>query len=349
MINLKKHGILLEKTENGFETEAVFNPAAVRVGDLVHLFYRAVRPGNYSTIGHCILDGPLKVMERKDKPLLFPEKNYESQGIEDPRITEIEGTYYLTYSAYDRVNVFGTYATSTDLINFRKQKIITPKFTYREYKHLIECCSGLGDKYLFHYKLFKEHGLGAELYRKLFVWDKNIMFFPKKIDGKFALLHRIHPGIQLALFENFRDLTVDFWKDHLMNLEKHIVLNPKFPHESSHIGAGCPPIETKDGWLLIYHAAEDTPRGFVYHATAALLDLNDPRKELARLQEPLISPTFDWEKEGVVKNIIFPSGAVQFDDELYIYYGAADSRVAVASVGIHELLNELKKSKKQEL
>lgn len=122
-------------------------------------------------------------------------------------------------------------------------------------------------------------------------------------------------------------------------------MDPKLHHESSHIGGGCPPIETPNGWLLIYHTAEDTPQGFVYHASAALLDLNNPQKELARLSEPLISPSYQWEKEGVVKNIIFPSGAVVFDDTLYIYYGAADTRIGVASVKLSELLNELEKLK----
>ncbi len=339
---IKKEGILLKKTQNGFENEAVFNPAAIRAGGFVHLFYRAVRAGNYSSIGYCKLKGPTEVLERSTKPLLFPEKKYESQGIEDPRITKIEDLYYLTYSAYDRVNVLGAYATSTNLKNFKKHGLITPRFTYREYKHFVECCTGLSDKYLYHYRIFKEHGLGVELSRKLYVWDKNLMFFPKKINGKFALLHRIHPGIQLVLFEKFQDLTRDFWEAYMMNLERHIVLDPKLPYESSHIGGGCPPIETPEGWLLIYHAAESTPKGFVYHASAALLDLEDPRMELARLKVPLLSPTYEWEKRGVVKNIIFPSGAVVFGDTLYIYYGAADTRVATASVKLNALLNDLK-------
>ena len=345
MPNIKKEGIILEKTQNGFENEAVFNPAAIKEGDFVHLFYRAVRVKNYSSIGYCRLDGPLAIAERYAKPILFPEKNYESQGIEDPRITKIEDTYYMTYSVYNNVNVLGAYAVSDDLKTFKKKKVITPKFTYREYKHFIECCSNLGEKYLYHYKIFKEHGLGKELSRKLYVWDKNLMFFPKKIKGKFAMLHRIHPGIQLVYFDDFKDLTVEFWEDYMINLEKHIVMDPKLAHESSHIGGGSPPIETKDGWLLIYHTAEDTPEGFVYHASAALLDLNNPKKELARLPEPLISPSFAWEKEGIVNNIIFPSGSAVFDNTLYIYYGAADLHVAAVSVKLDELLNVLKKSK----
>ncbi len=344
MQKVKKLGILLDKTELGFENDGVFNPAVISEDDAIHLFYRAVRVGNYSSIGYCRLVQPDKVEVRHKKPLLFPEYKYESQGIEDPRISKIEDTYYMTYTAYNKINAAGAVATSPDLKKFKKEGVITPQLTYREYKHLVECSPGLNEKYFFHYKIFKEHGLGPEVAGKLNIWDKNLMFFPKRINGKFALLHRIHPGIQLVYFDRFEDLTREFWEDYFMNLEKHIVMDPELYYESSHIGGGCPPIETDQGWLLIYHAAQDTPHGFKYHASAALLDLQDPKKEISRLKSPLISPTFKWEKEGVVNNIIFPSGAIVYDDHLYIYYGAADERVGVASIELNELLDQLKKN-----
>lgn len=343
-MKIKKEGILLRKTGNGFENEGVLNPACYQEGDKVHMYYRAVREGNYSSLGYCLLDGPLKVEERWDKPVIIPEKNYESQGVEDPRIVKLEEKYYLTYSAYDNTNVFGALAVSSDLKVFYKKGLITPKLTYRQYKHLIECCNCLNEKYLFHYKIFKQHGLGPEVAKKLFVWDKNVIFFPEKIDGKFTFFHRIHPGIQLVQVDNLKQLTPSFWKDYMMNLSDHIVMDPEYSHESSHIGGGCPPVKTDKGWLIIYHAAEDHPHGYIYHAAAALLDLKNPLKVIGRLKKPLISPSYKWEKEGVVNNIIFPSGTAIFDERLYIYYGAADEHVAVASVDINELLEELIKS-----
>ena len=342
--SVQRHGVVLDKTDHGFENAGALNPACIRVGDEVHMFYRAVRHGNYSTVGHCILKGPREVAMRADKPLMIPEHPYESQGVEDPRIVKIDDTYYLTYTVYDRMNAMGAYATSQDLKTFTKHPVITPQFTYREFKKLIDCCVDLNQKYLFHYKVLKEHGLGEEMADKLLVWDKNLMFFPRKIKGQFALLHRIHPGIQLVLFDDPKDLDRTFWEHYLMDLKEHIVMDPLLPHESSHIGGGAPPIETADGWLIIYHAAEDTPNGFVYHACAALLDLDDPRKVIGRLKKPLISPRDEWEKEGYVKNIVFPSGTAVFDDDLYIYYGAADERVAVASVKLTALLEQLKRS-----
>ena len=341
-LEVKRHGVILNPTEQGFENDGVFNPACIREDEHVHMFYRAVRHGNYSSIGYARLNGPLDVAQRRKKPVLVPEKRYESQGIEDPRIVKIEDRYYLTYSVYDRVNVSAAFATSTDLKKWQKHRVITPRFTYRDYKHFIECCTGLSEKYLFHYRILKEHGLGRELSRKLYVWDKNIMFFPRKINGKFALLHRIYPGIQIVYFNDRRELTSEFWEDYLINLERYIIMDPELPHESSHIGAGAPPIETPDGWLLIYHSGETTPRGHKYHACAALLDLDTPTEVIARLKVPLLSPKLRWEKHGVVSNIIFPSGTALFGDDLFIYYGAADERVAVASVKLSSLLAQLR-------
>lgn len=340
---LTKHGVILEKTMNSFESLGVFNPATIQIGDKVHMFYRAVREGNFSTIGYCTLDGPLKILNRYKTPIFYPETPEEFQGVEDPRITKIDETFYLSYSAYDGINVFGAYATSKDLKNFERKGIITPKFTFEEYSELIiNNFEKINSKHLIFYDLFNRYRLTEIMKSKIYVWDKNVIFFPKRIQGKFAVLHRLYPSIQILYFNQPSDLTVEFWEDYISNLQKHILLNPKCKFENAHIGGGCPPIETKEGWLLIYHSAQLTSKGFVYHACAALLDLMNPKIIKARLKEPFFSPTEVYEKNGYVNNVVFPTGTSIFDQDLYIYYGAADCRVAVASVNINALLNKLK-------
>ncbi|MFT5753597.1 MAG: putative GH43/DUF377 family glycosyl hydrolase [Flavobacterium sp.] len=340
-----KHGVLLEKTNNSFENLGVFNAATIQVGNEVHMFYRAVREGNFSSIGYCKLNGPLKIVDRNKEPIFYAETPEEFQGVEDPRITKIEDTYFLSYSAYDGINVFGAYATSKELKNFERKGIITPKFTFEEYSELIKKnYEKINLKHILFYNLFRLYKLADIMKSKIYVWDKNIVFFPKKIKGKYAVLHRLYPSIQILFFDSPTELTVEFWKDYISNLQKHIVFIPKYKFESGHIGSGCPPIETKDGWLLIYHSAQLTTKGYVYHACAALLDIENPKKLLSRLKKPLFSPTEIYEKEGNVNNVVFPTGTAVFDQELYIYYGAADSRVAVASININTLLDELKKN-----
>ena len=344
MITVKKYGVLIEKAHNSFEDEGVFNPAIYQDKNEVHMFYRAVRKGNFSSIGYCKLDGPLNVIERSEKPVLYPEKSYEFKGVEDPRITKIEDTFYLTYAAYDGINVFGAFATSKDLKKFDRKGIITPIFTFDEYSELLKNNYEQIKKhhYLF-YDLFKRYKISELMKENIYVWDKNLVFFPKKINGKFALLHRLYPSIQLVCFNTPEELTPDFWRNYISNFKKNIVLLPKYNYESSHIGAGCPPIETKKGWLLIYHAAQITSKGLIYHASAALLDLNNFKTVIGRLKTPLFSPTEKYETEGIVNNVVFPTGTAIFENNLYIYYGAADSKVAVASVDIDELLTELLK------
>ncbi len=332
MINVTKHGIILSKRNFAFEAEGVLNPAVIQFEGSIHMFYRAVAKGNRSSIGYCRLEDPLTVIEQYDYPIVVAENDYEAQGVEDPRIVKIEDTFYLSYSGYDGQNAFGCVALSDDLKTFQKLGVIVPKVTGDELRSLL-----------------KEKSLNLKYFQpstgNQYVWDKNLVFFPRKINGKLAFLHRIRPGIQIAFAKDLRDLTTEYWHKYFSEFENHIVLDPKFTHELSYIGGGCPPIETDYGWLLIYHGVHDTINGYEYVACAALLDLDDPTKEIARLPYPLFKPEEKWETEGYVDYVCFPTGSVEVNDVLYIYYGAADERIGVASLSKSCLLEELLKYK----
>jgi beta-1,2-mannobiose phosphorylase / 1,2-beta-oligomannan phosphorylase len=339
MIEVKKEGILLSKTNLDFENEAVLNPATIKEGDCVHMYYRAVRNGNHSSIGYCKLDGPLTVTERWDHPFMVPEFDYESQGVEDARITKIEDTYYMTYTAYDGTNARGALATSKDLMHFKKQGIIVPPISYAHFVFLVEAAGKVNENYYHNHKFYYQESDPEE---KILLWDKNLVFFPRKINGNLVFLHRIRPGIQLVSVKSLQELTLEFWENYFANFQDHIVMDPMFEHESAYIGSGCPPIETEHGWLLIYHGVQDTDQGFIYSACAAvLLDIDDPTKEIARLPNALFSPQYKWETEGDVDNVVFPTGTALFGDTLFIYYGAADSHIACASLSLSALLEEL--------
>ncbi len=338
MVEVKKEGVILKKTILGFECDGVLNPAVIREGEFVHIFYRAVAKGNYSSIGYCKLKGPMEIVERYNIPIIFPQFEYELHGIEDPRIVKIDDDYHLTYTAYNGINALGALAISKDLKTFEKKGIIVPQITFTEFSHLATSKNSLNEKYMrFNHQVSKEEILRS----KVLLWDKNVIFFPRRINGKLHFLHRIRPDIQIACVSNLNELTSEFWQNYLLNFQDHIVLTPKYKHEVSYIGGGCPPIETEKGWLLIYHAVHDTVEGYIYSACAALLDLNNPTKEISRLPYPLFKPEHSWEKIGEVNNVCFPTGTVLFDDTLYIYYGAADEQIACASVSISKLIDEL--------
>jgi len=343
MLAVEKYGIIISPTDLEFENMGTFNPGTYQEGNTVHHFYRATQIGNISTIGYAKSDGPTKIIQRDTKPLINIDFDYEIHGVEDPRIVKIEDIYYLTYTAYDGSNTMGALATSKDLIHFEKQGIITPRLNYKEYEDLISFYdkTKLNPKYHDYYNLFAEIGIIGE--KELWLRDKDLVFFPRKINGKFALLHRLWPGIQIVYFDHWSDLTKSFWEDYIKNLIDYIVLDPKISFEVRYIGAGCAPIETDDGWLLIYHGVEETSTGKMYHGMAALLQIEKPEIEISRLNFPILSPTKVWEKTGVVDNVVFPTGHAIFDDDLYIYYGAADKHTAVAKLNINELLLELRR------
>ena len=335
MVAVKNEGIILEKTSLRFENKGVFNPACIQVNGITHMFYRAINQNDISSVGYCQIVNN-KVVKRLKQPVLFPEYDYEKKGVEDPRITLLEGIYYLFYTAYDGKNALIAYATSKDLINFTKQGLISPKISYDEAEDIFRG-SKVRERYTM-FEMFYKEKLGKDI----LLFEKDASLFPQKINHKFALLHRILPGIQIIYFNSFSELTKEHWRNYLRNLGDFIVLDPLFWFENRNIGGGCPPIETKDGWLIIYHAVDDTPFGKVYHASVALLDLKNPLKVLGRLKEPLFSPKAPWEKSGVTNNVVFPTGAVVRDKRLYIYYGAADKLIAAKSVNLEELLTQLK-------
>ena len=335
MVSIKREGVILETTNLEFESQGVLNPACVQIGDTVHMFYRAVREGNYSSIGYAKLEGPLNVVERTKTPVMSPEFDYEKRGIEDPRIVFLDGTYYLFYTAYGGKNALAAYAISKDLKKFEKKGIITPMISYAKAEDLF-CQSKLKDRYFFFEAYYKDI-VGKDV----LLWEKDVFLFPRKINGKFALIHRILPDIQVIYFNNFRELTEEFWEEYLKHLSDYVVLESKYWYESRNIGGGCPPIETKEGWLLIYHAVEDSNYGKTYRAGAALLDKKNPCELISKLKCPLFSPKEEWERKGDVNDVVFPTGTAIFDEKLYIYYGAADKRIGVVSLNLDELLDEL--------
>ena len=329
MIEIKKEGVILRGTDLPFENDSVLNPAVIQQGDVIHMFYRAVHKGNFSSIGYCKLNSPLNVIERLGKPVLYPSFDYESHGMEDPRMVNIDGLYYLTYIAFDGVNALGALATSTDLQHFEKQGIIVPKITYDDFDRFTKSKNDLNEKYL-------RYNRGANI-----LADKDLVFFPRRINGKLTFLHRIKPDIQIVSVNHLEELTQDFWADYFLHFGEKIVLRPKYLHEVSYVGSGCPPIETESGWLIIYHGVMNVAKGYEYSACAALVDLDDPRKEIARLPYPLFKPELDYELKGDVDDVCFPTGTIITDDRLYIYYGAADELIACASVSLSGLIKEL--------
>ncbi len=336
MISVKDEGILLSVTNLPFESMAVMNPACIERDGFLHMFYRAVAPGNYSSIGHCMFKDH-QLVKRWPVPALVPEFEYEKHGVEDPRIVLLDGVYYLFYVAYDGQNALTAYATSTDLMIWKKQGLVSPLLTYDMVKNYFELLPMHG-----RYVELNESHIDAAGGGQL-LWQKDAFIFPKKINGSFVMLYRILPGIQVISFHSFAELNELYWQQYFRNFGTSILLDPVFPFESRYIGGCSPPIETPDGWLLINQGVEQRGMSVVYHATAALLDLQT-LQVTARLPYPLFSPHNLWEMQGTALHVVFPSSALVRQGRLYIYYGAADKCIAAKSVDLAALLEELKRN-----
>jgi len=174
--------------------------------------------------------------------------------------------------------------------------------------------------------------------------DKDCVIFPERIDGKVAILHRLESKVQIAYFDSVESLAKSrsFWTKYLPHFGDYEILRAKFPWEKRKVGVGTPPIKTERGWLVIYHGVS---LDRVYRAGALLLDLDDPKKVIARTRSPILEPETDFEKSGFVSNVVFPDGAVVLDGELLTYYGGADRVCCVASCPLDEFLDELEKEK----
>lgn len=172
--------------------------------------------------------------------------------------------------------------------------------------------------------------------------DKDAAFFPRQFDGRWALIHRPVPhtgGAKANMWLSFSpDLTN--WGDHTVLLEAR----DGAWWDAGKIGLSPQPIETKEGWLVIYHGVRNTPAGALYRIGLALLDLDDPRRVLRRGDSWVVGPRAPYEITGDIPNVVFPCGATldRSSDELRLYYGAADTCVALMSAQLADVLDWLR-------
>ena len=155
---------------------------------------------------------------------------------------------------------------------------------------------------------------------------KDASLFPEKINGRYAMFHRRPPDIWIAFSTDLQN-----WEDHTLVMPA----KPNSEWENEKIGISGPPIKTPEGWFLIYHGVS---KDKVYRQGAALLDYDDPTVVLARQTEPILEPELDWEINGFVPNVVFSCGQALIGDEIYIYYGGADTAIGVAKIHKNEIL-----------
>ena len=293
--------IITPRQGRNWEVDGTFNPGAVAAGRVIHLLYRAVDANRISRLGYARSLNGTDFAYRSENPVLEASAGWEEFGCEDPRLTLMDGRYYVTYTAFSRRGPRLALASTDDFLHFEKYGLVGPD---RD--------------------------------------DKDFVLFPERVNGKVVMLHRLDSKIQIAYFDNL-DALVDsqeFWSEYVTHYDDFEIMRSKYPWEEWKVGVGPPPIKTDHGWLVIYHGVSVQR---IYHVGAILLDLDDPTKILARTREPLLEPEREFEKHGVVPNVVFPAGSVIQGPDLLIYYGGADRVSCVAKTPIDDFLEKLEK------
>lgn len=323
---------------DGFEVIGAFNPAIARYKDQVIMLLRvAERAVQVRQDCFCV---PVYSEQQGEKLVYIPKS--DEYDYSDARVIIGKKESYLTSISYFKVG------KSCDGIHFdfSDNVCILPNNKYEEYGIEDARITQIGDVYYITYAAVSSNGINVALMtttdfvsfeRRGIIFhsdNKDCVIFPDKINGKYMALHR--PSIS-------RFGKLDIWtaeSDNLIAWGNHKVMSDaRICYEPSvRVGAGAVPVKTDKGYLVIYHSADANDR---YILTAMLLDCDNPNKVLAKSKKPLIEPTEPYELTGFVNNVVFTCGLVNNGSDLDIYYGVCDQNVAVASVKIQDVLDDM--------
>ena len=300
--------ILKAIAEHPWESKYVYNPGAIMLKGKIYILYRACGEDEVSRIGLAISSDGLHIEERLESPVFEPKEEWEAKGCEDPRLILIEERIYMLYTAYSSV------AAQIALASIGLEEFLN------------RC-----------WNRWIKHGLAFPDFD-----DKDATLFPQAFNGRYVMYHRIEPSIWISYSEH---LACPWPRE-----DHRILVGPGvgMAWDGFKIGGGSQPIRTKYGWLLIYHAVDHS---FIYRLGVLLVALDNPGQLLYRSPNPVLEPEESYElgEEGCyVPNVVFSCGAVpqvnkemlDDDDEVLIYYGAADTVTCVAIAKVSDLVPE---------
>lgn len=300
----------------------IFNAGAIEADGSIHLFARGVRAGYSRNEG----SGPRFVdyvsdvlvftsddgIDYRFQQVLAPGSIDGAHSVEDPRVQRVRSG--------GGEHVVMTYTHLPDPASGRPWRVGVHRLVYADGRFELNRNSG---------RVIGPHGHA----------DKDAVIF-NLLDGRVALLHRIHPDVQLAVFDSLEALYEagdEYWDAHVRDLERHTLIRPA--PGALGVGAGAPPVETSAGLVLFYHERNADSQ---YTINVALLD-GESGELLSLLPEPILRPELPWERVGDVDDVVFIQGAIRRPDgTIYLTYGAADRCVGAAVVDERELVSALR-------
>jgi len=283
-----------------WEARGVLNPGVALVDDRIMLIYRAVGIDGFSRFGMAWSDDGVSFHERRhfyEPSAGDPEARL---GVEDPRLTVLDGELWATYTKASVAPV-GSPTLSWEPAPFLMRMALAR----------VEPARGLVDE------------------RPILpgVQAKDAVLFPRRIGGLYFALIRMYPSMQVTTSPDL----------HAWSAPRTVLEPRPDTWEGERLGAGPPPVETPWGWLVLYHAnesyhAEGNRRH--YRMGVALLDRDDPTRVLYRHPDPVFSPHAVYEHEGPVGRVVFGTGLVERAGLYSLYYGAADGVIGVATAPV---------------
>lgn len=314
-IELEKYDgnpIISPDSKQSWENRETFNPGAIYIGDKVHLLYRAMGEDETSVFGYASSRDGLNFSERLKKPIYEPRMDFEKKS--KPGLSGCEDPRLTLlgnriFMCYTAYD--GVDETRAVLTTIGRADFLAKNWNWTE-PVTISCPKRS---------------------------DKNACLLGAKINNNYALFHRIGGCIWIDYVDNFK-FDSSSW------VGGQMIAWPQLGGwDSEKVGIAAPPLITPLGWLLIYHGLSSQDK--CYRLGAMLLDRKHPDKVIAKLPYPILEPTKKYEQEGFRPNTVFACGAVIIKDQLFVYYGAADQFVAVASVKVAKLLDALKNYRSQ--
>ncbi|MBI5306548.1 glycosidase [Candidatus Wolfebacteria bacterium] len=313
----EQNPIISPRMENDWESWQTFNPGVVFLDNKIHFIYRAIGSDGISRLGYAVSADGLTVDNRLSYPV------YEHK---------VKDGKYIFYSYFSGGSFGG--AEDPRLVRINNEDVLYMTYTACDNGLRVGLTSIKVSDFLNN----KWNWQKPSLISPLDEVHKNWIIFPEKINGKYAIIHSIKPNIQIEYRDSLEFDETDCIKS------SHSGLPRKKCWDKWIRGAGAPPIKTKHGWLLFYHAMDDD--WSKYKVGAMLLDFKDPTKILRRAKEPVLEPEEFYENNGYKPGVVYVSGAIIKDSNLLVYYGGADSHICVAFVSLEEFLASLMKEVK---
>lgn len=329
----KENPILKPNPKNSWENYCVLNPAVVydeKLNKFVML-YRAAGDDleHYIYLGLAYSDDGINFERQSDQPIMAPIFDGEDGGgIEDPRLVKMGEWYYLTYAS--RPYAPGRYWLDEPQPWFNPPKD-GPAFLTQN--NTVTYLAITQD-----FKTYKRLGRITDTRED----DRDVYIFPEKVNGQYVRISRPMHAHGQGYENPNAAIWISYSNDLMEWLERKLLMKGEYWWESKKIGGSCPPIKTDQGWFMIVHGVskeDDT-----YRVGAILMDLDNPEKIIARTKEPFLVPEEDFETKGLYNGCVFPTGNVVKDDVLYVYYGAADKFVCVATHKFSTLIEKMTKN-----